>query len=121
MMKIIVEGDVIPLARPKFGGRRCYQPARNVEYRSLVQWTARQAMKGAEPMTGEICAAVKIYRKYRRTSRRFGDVDNFLKAIFDSLSGIVFKDDAQIVRCVVEKFTDKKNPRAEIEITAAQV
>ncbi len=120
-MKIIVASDPIPLARTRLSGRRCYQPARNVEYRELVQWTARQAMKGAEPLKGEICAVVKLYRKYKRSSRRFGDVDNFLKAIFDSLSGIVFKDDAQIVRCVVEKYTDKERPRAEIEIYSAQI
>ena len=75
------------------------------------------AMCGAEPLDGEICAAVKVYRKYRRTARVFGDVDNHLKALFDGLSGIVFEDDAQIVRCIVEKFTDKARPRAEIEIS----
>ena len=117
MIRIEIEGDVIPAARPRFSGRRAYQPKRNVEYREQVSWAARRAMKGAEPMTGEICAAVKVYRKYRRTARVFGDVDNHLKAIFDGLSGIVFEDDAQIVRCIVEKYQDRKRPRAEIEIS----
>lgn len=116
MIRIEIKGDVIPAARPRFSGRRCYQPKRNVEYRERVQSAARLAMKGAEPISGEICAVVKIYRKYKRSSRIFGDVDNFLKAIFDGLSAIVFCDDSQICRCVVEKYTDKENPRAVIEV-----
>ena len=95
MIKIEIAGDCIPAMRPRFDGRRCYQPARNREYRERVQWSARLAMKGAEPLTCEICAVVRVYRKYRRAAKIFGDVDNHLKAIFDGLSEIVFEDDAQ--------------------------
>lgn len=116
MIRIVIEGDVIPAARPRFSNRRCYQPKRNQEYRQKVQTAARLAMKGAEPLTDEICAAVKIYRKYKRSSRQSGDVDNHCKAIFDALNGVVFVDDSQICRCVVEKYQDKERPRAEIEI-----
>lgn len=129
-MKIIVEGDFAPCARPRFSsggikfdarGRpyekvRTYQPARNRQCQERISWAARQAMKNLEPLTCEICAVVKIFRRYKRSSRRFGDVDNHAKNILDALTGIIFKDDAQVVRCVVEKFTDKEHPRAEIEI-----
>lgn len=118
MVKIEIQGDAIPAARPRFSGKRCYQPSRNVEYRQKVQAAARLAMDGAEPMDGELFADVKIYRKYKRTARIAGDVDNHLKAVLDALNGIVFFDDSQIVRCVVEKFTDKEKPRAVIEIGA---
>lgn len=67
-------------------------------------------------MKGEVKAHVRLYRRYKPTAQTFGDVDNHLKAIFDALNRIVFDDDSQIVRCVVEKFTDKNQPRAEIEI-----
>lgn len=116
MVKIEIQGDAIPAARPRFSGKRCYQPRRNVEYRLKVQAAARLAMAGAEPMQGELFADVKIYRKYKRTARIFGDVDNHVKAALDALSGIAFCDDAQICRCTVEKFTDKENPRAVIEV-----
>ena len=89
MIRIEILGDVIPAARPRFSGRKCYQSARNREYREQVAWAAKMAMCGAEPLDGEICAVVKVYRKYRRTARVFGDVDNHLKALFDGLSGIV--------------------------------
>lgn len=117
MIKILIEGEPIPAARPRFSGRRAYQPKRNVEYRQIIQTSARQAMKGAEPMTGELSAVVKLYRKYKRAAKIFGDVDNHLKALFDGLNQIAFVDDSQICRCVVEKFTDKERPRTEIEIT----
>lgn len=119
MIQIEILGDVIPAARPRFSGRRAYQPKRNVEYRQRVQESARTAMNGKSPLEGEICAIVKLYRKYKRTARTFGDIDNHLKAIFDGMNQIVFADDSQIVRCTVEKFTDKENPRAEIEISQA--
>lgn len=118
MLRIEIEGDPIPAVRPRFSVRRVYQPKRNVEYRQRVQASARVAMKGAEPMSGDLCAVVKLYRKYKPAARNFGDVDNHLKAIFDGLNGIVFLDDSQICWCVVEKYTDKENPRAVIEIGA---
>lgn len=131
MIKILIEGDVIAAARPRFssGGitidekgrvqekKRVYLPKRNVEYQEQVSWAARQVMKDNPPLIGEICADLKIYRRYKRSSRRFGDCDNLSKNILDALNGICYVDDAQIVRCVLEKFTDKKNPRAEIEIS----
>ena len=116
MIRITVDGDAIPAARPRFSGRRCYQPKRNVEYRQRIQAAAMRAMNGGEPLKGEVIAAVRLFRRYKPTARTFGDCDNHLKAIFDGLNRIVFDDDSQIVRCVVEKFTDKNQPRAEIEI-----
>ena len=116
MIRIRIDGEPIPAARPRFSGRHCYQPKRNREYRAVVQQAARLAMGGREPLSGEVSATVKLYRRFKPTARIFGDVDNHLKAIFDGLNQIVFADDAQITKCVVEKFTDKVQPRAEIEI-----
>ena len=116
MIKILVDSDVIPASRPKFGRGRAYIPKRNQDFQRIVQAAARSAMKDREPLDGEICAVVKIYRKWKRTARQSGDLDNLLKGIWDSMTGIIFRDDAQIVRCVAEKFQDKEHPRAEIEI-----
>lgn len=117
MLRITIDGEPIPAARPRFGGGHAYQPKRNSEYRARVQRAARAAMGGQSPMTGEVTADVKLFRRYKPTARNFGDLDNHLKAIFDGLNQIVFDDDRQIVQCVVEKFQDKANPRAEITIS----
>ena len=115
-LKIKIEGDPLPAARPRFNGRRCYQSARNVSYRREVEMSARLAMLGQAPMTGALSATVKLYRRYKPTSRAYGDVDNHLKALFDGMNQIVFADDAQIVSCLVEKWQDKERPRAEVTI-----
>ena len=121
MVKIVVECDPLPAQRPRFSGRRCYQSARDKNYREQVQWQARLAMKSSAPLTCALKADVKLYRRYRPTSKRFGDVDNFLKALFDGMNQIVFADDSQIVQCTVTKHTDKDRPRAEILISSAEV
>lgn len=116
-----IEADPIPAARPRFGNRSVYQPARNREFRLEVQRAALAAMHGHEMMTGEICALLKLYRRFKPTARNFGDADNHAKAILDGLNGICYRDDAQIVKLTVEKRTDKTSPRAEIELTCAAV
>ncbi|MBR0061463.1 MAG: RusA family crossover junction endodeoxyribonuclease [Selenomonadaceae bacterium] len=116
-----IDADPIPAARPRFGNGRTYQPSRNREFRDEVQRAAVVAMHGHEPMTGEICASLKLYRRFKPTARNFGDADNHAKAILDGLNGICYRDDAQIVKLTVEKRTDKTSPRAEIELTCAAV
>ena len=115
-IRIVVQAEPVPLARARFSGRHCYQPKRNREYREVVQQAARLAMNGAEPLKGEVSAVIKLYRRFKPTARNYGDCDNHLKALLDALNGTAFEDDRQIVRCLVEKFTDKGNPRKEIEL-----
>ena len=116
MIHLIIEGDPIPAMRPRFN-RVCYQPKRNREYRQEVEQSAQILMRGREPLVGALSVVVKLYRRYEPTSRMYGDVDNHLKALFDGMNQLVFKDDAQIVRCVVEKYQDKIKPRAEVFVT----
>ena len=115
-IRIVVQAEPVPLARARFSGRHCYQPKRNREYREVVQQAARLAMNGAEPLKGEVSATVKLYRRYKPTARSYGDCDNHAKAILDGLNQIAIEDDAQIIRLSVEKHTDAKHPRAEIEL-----
>lgn len=109
--------EPLPQPRPRFFRGRCYQPARIVEYKATVAQAAKLAMKDQQPMIGELSAVIKLYRKFKRCSRRFGDFDNLAKAITDACNKICFVDDSQIIRCTVEKYTDKNFPRAEIEIS----
>ena len=122
-MKLVVEVEPLPQTRPrfsKFGG--CYEPAPMKEYKRKIALVANAFMQSnnLEAMTGELSASVRLYRKYKRTSRRYGDCDNHLKAIFDALNGIIYADDSQIVCCSCEKHTDKDKARIEIEIQTAE-
>ena len=46
--------------------------------------------------------------------KRKRDIDAYLKMLLDSMSGIVYEDDSQIVKLTVQKLYDKENPRTEI-------
>lgn len=73
------------------------------------QWQAKSQHKTI--IEDELEVTYKIYR-----ARNIGDIDNFNKILQDSLTGIVWKDDKQIKKLHIELFTDKKDPRVEIEI-----
>ena len=63
----------------------------------------------AELLTREVGLNVMFYLKYDR------DVDN-LKLLLDSMKGILFADDAQVIELHIYKFKDKDNPRVEISV-----
>jgi len=64
-------------------------------------------------ITDDICMEIHAYEPDRR--RR--DCDNFPKLIQDALTGIVYKDDCQIKRLIVEKKgLNKEEPHVKIYI-----
>ena len=109
-------GEPVPQSRPKFSRGRCYEPKRCAEFKAKIRQAARIAMNGKEPITAPLSCVIKFYRKYKRTSRRFGDCDNLYKAVTDAMNKIVYEDDSQIVRCIVEKLTGD-TPKIEVKIT----
>jgi crossover junction endodeoxyribonuclease RusA len=74
-------------------------------WESKLQWPLKM------PLKGPIRLSVRFYWPNKRRH----DVDN-IKALLDSLSGIVYEDDSQINDLRVQKFCDKKQPRVEIEV-----
>ena len=63
------------------------------------------------PFIGVVNVRIAVYRPQRR-----GDLDNTLKVLLDSLKGLAYDDDDQIVSIAATRHDDKANPRAEIEI-----
>ena len=111
-----VEGTPVPKGRPRFVRRgkfvSTYSPKTTVDYESKVSEAAKIAMGSQEPLEGPIVTCIYItlpipasYSKKRtqaclsgeeRPTKR-SDIDNFCKAIFDGMNGIVFVDDSQVV------------------------
>ena len=111
-----VDGTPVPKGRPRFARRgkfvSTYSPKTTVDYESKVSDAAKQAMGSSEPLKTPIAAYIYItlpipasYTKKRtadclkgfeRPTKR-SDIDNYCKAIFDGMNGIVFVDDSQIV------------------------
>ena len=111
-----VEGTPVPKGRPRFARRgkfvSTYSPKTTVDYETKVADAAKIAMGSQKPLEGPIVTCIYItlptpasYSKKRtkaclsgeeRPTKR-SDIDNFCKAIFDGMNGIVFKDDSQVV------------------------
>lgn len=75
------------------------------------QWEAKGQWPTL-PITGNIEIEIRIYF----SDHRIRDWDNWHKLSCDSLSGIVYIDDSQIRRAIVELDYDKENPRIEIKV-----
>jgi crossover junction endodeoxyribonuclease RusA len=78
-------------------------------YKEEVGWTIKTKVK--DPLPGDVYVKVKIFRP-----RKIGDLDNSLKILLDSLKGLIYLDDDQIVEIRASRFDDKTNPRAEITV-----
>jgi crossover junction endodeoxyribonuclease RusA len=68
---------------------------------------------GVKPMDGGLVVRLELYRPQKR-----GDLDNTLKALFDSLNGVAWVDDGQVVELHATRHDDKANPRVEVTVEA---
>ncbi len=82
-------------------------------YRTGAGMVARH--QGIAPFTGSVAMYIHLYRP-----QKSGDLDNRIKILCDSLKGVVYNDDAQIVEIHAWLHDDKQNPRAEVEIREVQ-
>ena len=60
--------------------------------------------------------SLKIKATFFFKDRRKRDIDNYNKIWLDSLSGVIYKDDKQIMELELKKDYDKKIPRIELDI-----
>ncbi len=128
-----VPGTPVAKGRPRFARRgnfvSTYTPAKTKEYEARVREAADEAMQGQLPLDTPILAIIKIcvpvpasYSKTRRQAcldsrempTKKPDWDNVAKAITDSLNGVVYMDDAQIVSVYVSK---RYSEEAGVEVT----
>ncbi len=63
------------------------------------------------PYKGPVSVTLHIYRP-----RKVSDLDNRIKVAIDSVQGIAFEDDKQIVQIHAYRHDDKLNPRVEMTI-----
>ena len=133
MIKFVVPGRPVPMARPRVTMNGTYTPKRCREYKECVQLWARQAMRHKEPLEGAVqchitlCFDVpKSYSCGKRIAaqhniqkpigRNTGDADNHAKAILDALKGICWKDDSQVTALRVRKMYAETGARAIVQI-----
>ncbi len=113
-----VPGQPRGQARPRFArigrGVRTYKPKKDVQRENLVAMRYLEAAGNIAPHTGPIRLDVlavsvppKSWSRKRREEERYKtsrpDADNIGKLVADGLNEIAWRDDAQIVRLLVEK------------------
>ena len=112
-LKIKARLEPVPFARVRTqNGRHFFNPERYRAFKEELGWQARLIIK--EPLAGAVAIRLKVYRQLPPWSLKFGDVDNHLKAVLDSLNGIAFLDDRQVVEAHVS--LHRGEPRLEIEL-----
>ena len=62
---------------------------------------------------GPVAILMRVFRKIKS-----GDLDNRIKVVLDSLRGIVYQDDKQVVEIHAFRHDDRDNPRVEIQIAS---
>lgn len=136
-MQITIEGKPHPQLRPRATrtGKsiRLYDPKTTTDYKNLVKWTAKQQWK-QKPLECPLVVELDIYRQIPKSASKKRrklmnervirpvvkpDIDNYSKGILDSLNGIVYKDDSQVVSLIANKYYSD-NPRVEINVSEVE-
>lgn len=113
MIRLVVPGRPVPAVRmtqrSKFTSN---QAGRYLAYKNQIGWVAKAARVQQTAAPVEVSAIVYLCGGHE------GDVDNYGKAMLDSLNGIAWKDDRQVRKLTVEKRQAQSaaEERAEIEI-----
>ena len=95
-----------PLPKQSFryaGKGRGYTDPRIKAWQLAVHWKAKEIMQDTPPLDGDL----KVYIEFTRSNRIRVDLDNLSKAVCDSMNGVVYKDDKQIVDLHLVKLFDE--------------
>ena len=135
-MKLVLNIEPKPQSRPRFARRGSFTTT--YEDKDMKSWREHCSLLIANLYTGQpilegaLRAKVRFFIKPPRYISKVKknqqalidetipvakkpDVDNYEKALYDSMSSIVFKDDGQIALHDVGKFYSLK-PRIEVEV-----
>lgn len=126
-MQFVIPGLPKGKGRPRFTRNgRTYTPKETILYENLVA-----ASYDGEKFDGDLCAKIVCYfpipksvskkkREEMLTEKVYynhkPDCDNLAKIILDSLNGIAYDDDKQVVRLEIAKYYSDR-PRAEVWLT----
>ena len=127
---VVVTGKTRGKARPRVCRGHAFTPKDTIEYEKLVRECYKK--QDGRYLEGSIKALIiayykipKSYSKKRVQAIRDGlekptkkpDADNIAKIILDSLNGVAYKDDSQIIELrVIKRYTEDKE-RVEFELT----
>lgn len=131
MIKVVIPGEPKGKARPRMSTKtgRAYTPKETVNYENWVKLCYQD--QGKEYLEGQINASIVAYYSIPKSTSKKKmalmlngelrptkkpDLDNIVKGVLDSLNGIAYKDDSQVVKVVTEKFYAEQ-PRVELQLS----
>lgn len=129
-LEFVVQGEPMPAPRPRFTSfGHTYMPSHYTERKEAIADIAEKEMQGHKPMQGELemvlVFAMRPPKSFKKTDVylcmcgekrpvKRGDIDNLSKTIMDSLNGIAYKDDSQVVTLSSSKIYAKGEPYTKI-------
>ena len=120
MLELEVLGQPIAQPRHRCSRGRMYIPANHQihAYKASITLAGQLVMQGRRPLEGAVHVRVGFYLQApKRPAHKYpsaSDIDNLEKAVFDSLNGIFWKDDRQIVAVLATK-EYSANPRTTLQ------
>lgn len=128
--ELIVLGKPVAFSRPRWNSktRKVFNQGDYTSYKNVVKGHAARITSGLldGPLEAEIDFYLPIpesWTKKRKEQARSGfelpakksDIDNYIKSIFDACNGILYVDDALIVRVSARKWYSDE-PRIEFRV-----
>ncbi len=116
--RLIIEGEPKGKERPRKGKYgQIYTPRTTQDYEKNI----RNAYEGPKFEDGVYIKIIAYYQMPKKTKCLYPlkkpDIDNVVKIILDSLNGVAYEDDTQIVRLTAVKKWTPDYPRVEVKIT----
>jgi len=123
--RFVIDGDPIPLARPRFAKNHVYDSQSNEKFGTSLEIQAQHVSK--EQFNGPLHIDFLFYMKIPKVSMKRSnsmkgkphisrpDVDNLVKFYCDCMIDVLFKDDCIISSLSAKKIYDMK-PRTEFTI-----
>lgn len=137
-----IPGEPVAQGRPRavrFGNSaRLYDPGKSRSWKGAAQVHMQQALERAKLAPGCFVGPVELRvvavwpcpkgreRKTQPAPRMWKasrpDADNVGKCLMDAANGLLWADDAQVVRLIVEKHVaaQGESPRVEVEVKRAE-
>lgn len=113
-INVSIPGEPLSKQRPRFSiskSGQVYTPRQTRESEEWIGWRIKEAYRELIP-DDLICFGVRIIFYQGDHQRR--DIDNMSKLIFDACTGVVWKDDSQVIELISHVFRDNENPRTDL-------
>jgi Holliday junction resolvase RusA-like endonuclease len=111
VLDLQIPGEPVPWERAgRTRGGRSFTKPKTAAQQNLIGLLARERCK--EPTADPVIVELDFFMGNRRRI----DGDNCQKLVWDSLTGIVWDDDSQVVEWYGHKHVDKLFPRTELRV-----